>query len=102
MDAIVQKLTEHASQTPSKWKERAKFRLANREWLNLSQQIAIKILEKMDMENISLQELAERLNCSPQYATKILKGNKNLSLDAIAKIEHILDVSLLPNAVEFA
>lgn len=68
----------------------------------MSQQIAIKILEKMDMENISLQELAERLNCSPQYATKILKGNKNLSLDAIAKIEHILDVSLLPNAVEFA
>ncbi|MBQ3657707.1 MAG: helix-turn-helix transcriptional regulator [Bacteroidales bacterium] len=100
MDEIVKKLSEHTSKTPSKWRERVKFRQENKEWLNFSRHIAIKVLEKMDAENITQKELAERMNCSQQYVSKILKGCENLSLETIFKIESALDLVLMPKIVE--
>ena len=71
-----------------------------KEWLRVTQYIAIKMLEKMDAENISQKQLAERLHCSQQYISKILKGNENLSLETIIKIESALGLELLPKKVE--
>ncbi|MBR4678420.1 MAG: helix-turn-helix transcriptional regulator [Bacteroidales bacterium] len=96
----VKKLSEHVSKTPSKWRERVKFRHENKDWLSFSRYIALKMLEKMDAENISQKDLAERLNCSQQYVSKILKGCENLSLETIFKIETALDLVLMPRTVE--
>ena len=39
--------------------------------------------------------LAEKMNCTQQYISKILKGRENLSLEAISKIENALDIHFL-------
>ena len=48
MDSIVQKLSEYKSSTPSRWREEAEFRTANKDWLRYSQHIAMMMLDKME------------------------------------------------------
>lgn len=39
--------------------------------------------------------LAERINCTQQYISKILKGKENMSLDTLSKLEKALDITLI-------
>ena len=68
---------------------------ANKEWLRYSQNIAMRMLEKMEAEGITQKQLAERMNCSQQYVSKILKGCENLSLETVAKIELALGITVM-------
>ena len=95
MDKLLEKLKQHQSKTPSKWREEAEFRRANKSWIRRSQKIAVKILSKMRESGISQTELAIKMGCSQQYVSKILKGQENLSLETISKIEDSLGISLL-------
>lgn len=91
---VIDKLKEHASTTPSKWREEAEYRRANRTWLRYSQHIALLMLNKMDALGINRKQLAEKMNCSPQYISKVLKGQENLSLETLSKIEATLGISI--------
>ena len=51
-----------------------------------------KILEELGM---SQKQLAEKMNCSPQYISKVLRGRENLSLETLTKIENALEISLI-------
>lgn len=95
MDTTLKKLRQHQSSTPSKWREEAEKRKANKEWLRYSQNIAMRMLDKMEEANITQKQLAERMNCSQQYVSKILKGQENLSLETISKIELALGIMVL-------
>lgn len=95
MKTVVEKLKEHASTTPSKWREEAEYRRANKTWLRYSQHIALLMLDKMDMLGMNRKQLAEKMNCSPQYISKVLKGQENLSLETLSKIEMALGVSII-------
>ena len=44
---------------------------------------------------LTQKQLAERMNCSQQYISKILKGKENLSLETLTKIENALDIQIL-------
>lgn len=85
------KLREHVSPTPSRWREEAEYRIANKSWLRYSQKIAMQMLDKMEQMKITQKQLAERMNCSQQYISKILKGKENLSLETLTKIENALE-----------
>lgn len=39
--------------------------------------------------------LAERINCTQQYISKILKGKENMSLDTLSKLERALGITLI-------
>ena len=80
-------LEQHQSKTPSKWREEAEWRRKNKAWLRHSQHIAIAVLSYMKSENLTQTAMAERLNCTQQYVSKILHGNENLSLETITKLE---------------
>ena len=95
MEDIVSKLREHASPTPSRWREEAEYRIANKSWLHYSQKIAMQMLDKMEQMKITQKQLAERMNCSQQYISKILKGKENLSLETLTKTENALDIQIL-------
>ncbi|WP_410548854.1 helix-turn-helix domain-containing protein [Bacteroides intestinalis] len=71
------------------------FIIANKSWLRYSQKIAMQMLDKMEQMKISQKQLAERMNCSQQYISKILKGKENLSLETLTKIENALDIQIL-------
>lgn len=53
------------------------------------------VLDYMDKVEMNQKELAEAMNVTPQYISKILKGNQNLSLETISKLEEILDINIL-------
>ena len=100
MKEIIKKLEQHQPATPSNWREKAEFRRANKSWLRYSQQIAMQMLGKMEETGLNQRGLAERMVCSQQYVSKILKGQENLSIETICKIEDALELELLPKAVE--
>jgi ribosome-binding protein aMBF1 (putative translation factor) len=88
-------LEAHKSETPSKWREEAEWRRANASWLRHSQMIAVKVLLRMKQEHMTQKTLAERMNCTQQYVSKILKGNENMSLDTLTKLEDALNINLI-------
>lgn len=94
---IISNLKKHQSSTPSKWRENAEWRMANKSWLRYSQHIAMKMLDKMDELGMTQKRLSELMGCSQQYVSKILKGQENLSLETLAKIERCLQISILGN-----
>jgi ribosome-binding protein aMBF1 (putative translation factor) len=98
-EKVLNKLSGIASEEPSKWLEKAGQREANRDWIIKSAKIAIRILREIraqkETNNMSQKVLAEKLGVSPQYINKIVKGQENLSLETICKIEKALGISLI-------
>lgn len=64
--------------------------------------IAKNIENLMKHQKISNVELAERLDCTKSYVTKLLRGDENLSVKTLAKIAIALDAevntALIPKA----
>ena len=56
MKDVIARLKEHQSPTPSKWRERAEWRMQNKSWLRHSQRIAVRMLEKMDELSMTLNK----------------------------------------------
>jgi transcriptional regulator with XRE-family HTH domain len=63
--------------------------------LRESQDIAIKVLERLDMMDWTQRKFAEKLEVSPQQVNKIVKGKENLTLETIVKIQEVLNISIL-------
>ena len=49
----------------------------------------------MDEQSVTQTMLADRLGCSQQYVSNLLKGSSNMTLETIAKLESTLQISLL-------
>lgn len=96
MKDTLDRLEKFSSTTPSGWKAEAEERQANKSWLRYSQMIAMKMLDKMEALGLTQKMLAERMGCSQQYVSKILRGRENLSLETLCKIEDALDLRLVP------
>lgn len=92
---VITGLKKHQSVTPSRWREKAEWRLQNKSWLRHSQRIAMLMLDKMEEMHMTQKQLAEQMGCSQQYISKVLKGQENLSLETMAKIEHCLNICIL-------
>jgi DNA-binding MarR family transcriptional regulator len=80
MSETIKKLEQYQPATPTNWREKAEFRRANKSWLRYSQHVAMMMLDKMEAIGLTQRGLAERMGCSQQYVSKILKGQENLSI----------------------
>ncbi|MCP4053318.1 helix-turn-helix domain-containing protein [Mesoflavibacter sp. CH_XMU1422-2] len=89
------------SEEKSGWLEKAKYRQENQDWLDISFSIAIKILsvlrtnKKKEIFPKNQKELAEVLDCSPQYVSKLLKGTEKLNIETISKIQKALNIKII-------
>ncbi len=101
MDKVLDFLKSHQSPTPSRWREEVEWRQANWGWLRYSQLIAIRMMSRMEDLHITQTALAEKMNCTQQYISKILKGQENLSLESIWKIESVLGIDLINSSLSF-
>ena len=81
------------------WREKAEWRRKNRRWLRYSGYIALTVLQRLEELKMSQKELAEKMNWSPQYVSKLLKGSENLTLDTISKLEECLELDLVRSAL---
>jgi DNA-binding MarR family transcriptional regulator len=104
MKSNIEKFKALVSDEKSNWLEKAKYRQENRDWLDISFSIAIKILSTL-RENKeksvfpkNQKELAEALNCTPQYVSKLLKGGEKLNIETIAKIQNILSIQIIDSS----
>lgn len=95
MNITSDKLNAYASPTPSAWREEAEERRKNKSWLRYSQMIAMAMLDKMDELGFTQKMLAEKMGCSQQYVSKILRGKENLSLETLCKIEKALNLYIV-------
>ena len=89
------------SDESSGWLAKAQWREDNKQWLDRSAKIAIKILSilrnnrKENRLPNSQKDLAEMMGVSPQQVNKMVKGTENLTLETISKIEKALGVQLM-------
>lgn len=75
-------------------------RITNRARLRESQQIALKVLDKLNELNWSQRKLAREMGVSPQQITKIVKGTENLTLATQVKLQEVLDIPILATYYE--
>jgi transcriptional regulator with XRE-family HTH domain len=100
INKIKQKLIQDSIKD-SGWQEKAKWRQENEDWLDLSFSIAVKMQsalsanKKADSFPSSQKELAEAMGCSAQYVNKLLRGQENLQIETICKVQRILDIKLI-------
>lgn len=99
MKNILDKINAIESDELSGWSQDAKWRNENRDWLNKSIQIAIKILREIrrqkPINGMSQKALAEAIGVTPQYINKVVKGQENMTLSTISRIESVLGISLI-------
>jgi ribosome-binding protein aMBF1 (putative translation factor) len=76
------------------WKKREDYKKENRGWLRKSISVALTILEILEERKMSQTELAEKLKVSRQHVGKILKGQENLTIETICKLEEALGIKL--------
>lgn len=99
MNTTLEKLNEITSKEKSSWKEEAIERRRDRSWTNRSAKIAVRILREIRRQKsengMSQKMLAEKMDVSPQYINKLVKGKENLTLETISKIEDVLGIVLL-------
>ena len=75
--------------------EKNRARIKNRAMLRESQNIALKVLDKLDEIGWSQRKLAIEMGVSPQQITKIVKGQENLTLETQIKLQNILNIPIL-------
>ena len=97
IDKELSVLEKHEVRT--EWREKAEWRRENGRWLRYSGFIALTVMCRLEELKMSQKELAKKMNCSPQYVSKLLKGSENLTLDTISKLEECLDLDLVRTAL---
>lgn len=90
------KLNRIASKETSGWMKKAELRKANESWLDFSLKIAVDVLEALRVKKMSQAELAALVGVTPQQINKIVKGQENLTLQTIFKLQAALNIGLLP------
>ncbi|MEO1517715.1 MAG: helix-turn-helix transcriptional regulator [Bacteroidota bacterium] len=84
-----------AQANTSSWIAEATQRQENKDWLEASFLIALKILRYLRSNQITQKDLAKRLQFSPQYLNKLLRGKENLTLETIYKIQNEIGIPLI-------
>ena len=95
MGENLDKLRKKAQPRSEEAKGRARWRRENREWLRMSQSIALQVLDYLHNAGLTQKELAERMGVSPAYIAKLVKGSENLSLETICKLHDALGIKLV-------
>jgi len=88
----VQFLEAHQSGEQSTFEADAQWRRENETWLKRSRGVALAIIDYMQDNGLSRNDVAVRLAVSPQYVSKILSGKVNFSFKSVAEIEDRLGV----------
>ena len=91
----IEKLKKLAVKSDRDFAKELQWRRENRSWLKESSRIAISILKRLDDLSWTQKTLAEKMKVSPQQISKILKGQENLTLETIVKLESCLGLVLI-------
>ena len=94
----IQFLEANQSGDRSTFVDDAKWRRDNAAWLKLSHRISNAIMDYMQDNGLSRNDVAEKLGVNPQYISKILSGKVNFSFKTISEIEESLGIEVFQAA----
>lgn len=89
------KLAEVAKPRSEAAIERAVLRRQNRDWIRMSQDIALCLHYYLRNSGMTQKELADKMGVSAVYVGKLLKGGENLTLETICKIQEVIGEKLV-------
>lgn len=89
------KLAEVAKPRSEAAIERARLRRQNRDWIRMSQDIALCLHYYLRNSGMTQKELAVKMGVSAVYVGKLLKGSENLTLETICKIQGVIGDKLV-------
>jgi len=95
-----EKFLQLVSEKDTKTIAEVKQRIKNRAMLRESQQIAIKVLMKLDELSLTQKDLAREMKVTPQQITKIVSGKENLTIETQIKLQNILNIPVLASYYE--
>lgn len=78
---------------------KAQYLKDNWDWLRLSYAIAIRVRHRMEDLGWTQRQLAKALNCTQQHVSILLKGEVNMTLETISKLENALQFNLIREAL---
>lgn len=90
-----ERLNELANDRSNEVIKKAEELERNQKWLHMSRMIALAIRYHLRKEGIKQNVFADMLGVSPAYVGKLLKGNENLTLETISRIQDILGKDLI-------
>ncbi|HSD07645.1 helix-turn-helix transcriptional regulator [Flavobacterium sp.] len=96
----IEKFTALVSSEKTNTIAKNRERIKNRAMLRESQNIALKVLDRLDELHWTQKKLAIELDVSPQQVSKIIKGQENLTLETQIKLQDILDIPILASYFE--
>lgn len=91
----IEVLNKQRITSPGKWREEAEYRRQNSRWLKYSAMISLLVKQRMSDVGMTQVALAEKLNCTQQHISMLLKGKTNLTLETIARLEEALDFNII-------
>lgn len=94
-------LEVHSSGKPSTFVDDAKWRQENSAWLKKSQRVTYAIMDYMQDNHLTQKDLAEKLDVSQQFVSKILSGKMNFTLKTISLIEERIGLELFRILVNY-
>ena len=94
----IQFLEANQSGERSTFIDDAKWRRDNASWLKRSRRVAYAVMDYMQKNQFSRNDIAEKLGVSPQYVSKILSGKANFSFKTISEIEEGLGIEVFQAA----
>ena len=92
-------MMKNQSDTASKWREDAEYRRRNSRWLLYSAMISLRVKTRMEEVGMTQVVLAEKLGCTQQHISMLLKGKNNMTLETIAKFEEALGFDIIGEAL---
>ena len=79
----------------ARWRDAVQYQEENKDWLNYSAKVAIKLNKALRDQNMSQKEFSKKLGISAQQVSKFLRGRENLTFQSIAKFEKVLNIKLV-------
>lgn len=78
---------------------KAQYLRDNWSWLKYSYAIAIRVRHRMKDLRMTQKELAQRLGCTQQHVSVLLRGRANMTLETVAKLEETLSFDLIGHSL---
>lgn len=96
----IEKLNKLAVEDHSNWLGEIEERIRNRDWLDLSADIAMKVLRELRRTGRSREDLAKEMGITLEEINTILSGNENLDIKTIFNLGKAMDMELIQIKVD--
>jgi DNA-binding phage protein len=91
----IEKLAEIAKSQSAESIQQVQFRKQNKDWLVVSQEVALALHYYLRKKSMTPEELAGKAELPLGTLQRILQGNENLTIETICKLQKAIEQKLI-------